>query len=182
MIGRKNRFTVFHAEYSFLDTIYAGLLLASCCCRVARKSLPKLISCDWWLCAVGSCADVLQILRLLFGAPASELVVVRTVATEVVVDNLASWSTAGDVGGRRCSIVQPGKFRSVPCAHCCIRRRPGRSRDDVPLFTQERFAAAHAAAAAAAAAAIARETAMEDPDDNVPLFTKDSFAYSSWRS
>ena len=44
--------------------------------------------------------------------------------------------------------------------------------DDVPLFTQERFAAARAAATAAAAAAIARETAMEDPDDNVPLITK----------
>ena len=51
-----------------------------------------------------------------------------------------------------------------------------------PSLTQERFAAACATAAAAVAAAIARETAMEDPDDNVPLFTKDSFAYSGWRS
>ena len=50
--------------------------------------------------------------------------------------------------------------------------------DDVPLFTQERFAAARAAAIAAAAVVIARETAMEDPDYNVSLFTKDSFAYS----
>ena len=54
--------------------------------------------------------------------------------------------------------------------------------DDVPLFTQERFAAASAAAAAATAAAIALETAKEDPDDNVPLFTKDSFTYSGWGS
>ena len=86
MIGRKDRSTVFQAEYRFLDIINARLLLLRSCTKMLAddcRSLSHVISGRVLLAH----AQMLQNLGLLFGVSVSELVVVRTVATEVIVDN-----------------------------------------------------------------------------------------------